>query len=146
MRQIKVLGIGSPFGDDRAGWEVVLRLQRHCLRNDVAFEILDRPGLGLLEHFQGVDVLYLIDAVQPLHSPGMIHVLAVDEVLAQQAQFSTHGFGVAEALQLAKAMNGLPAEIHIYGIEMASTDALTALSAPVAAAVERLAAELVQAV
>lgn len=144
MTQIKVLGIGSPFGDDRAGWEVVLKLQQHSFLRDVAFEVLDRPGLGLLEQLQGVDVLYIVDAVQPKQFPGMIHVLTVEDVLAHQALFSTHDFGVAEALQLANAMNGLPARVCIYGIEMASTDANTILSAPVAAAVERLAAQLAQ--
>lgn len=41
-KPVQIIGIGSPFGDDRAGWEVIRRLeQRAATRAESA---ADRPG------------------------------------------------------------------------------------------------------
>lgn len=39
--------------------------------------------------------------------------------------FSSHGYGVAEALRLAEAINGLPKKVVIHGIEIGEEEILT---------------------
>ena len=55
---------------------------------------------------------------------------------------STHLLGVAEAVELARALGRLPARTVVYGIEGASFDTGAALSPEAAAAVEVVAAAI----
>jgi hydrogenase maturation protease len=56
---------------------------------------------------------------------------------------SSHGLGVAEAIELARALGRLPQRVTVYGIGAASFDVGAPPSGEVAAAAERLADELV---
>lgn len=54
MSVIKVLGIGSPFGDDQAGWKVAEALKQQLsvcpsISAYVHIESIDRPGIRLIE-------------------------------------------------------------------------------------------------
>ena len=55
---------------------------------------------------------------------------------------STHLLGLADAVELARALGRLPATTVVYGIEGAAFDTGTGLSQPVAAAAERVAAAI----
>ena len=55
---------------------------------------------------------------------------------------STHAFGVAEAIELARALGRLPPILDVYAIEGSDFSAGAGLSPPVAAAVEWLALAL----
>lgn len=50
MKGIRILGVGSPMGDDQAGWLLVDALSRSSLRSQpgVKIEKLDRPGVSLI--------------------------------------------------------------------------------------------------
>jgi hydrogenase maturation protease len=50
---------------------------------------------------------------------------------------STHAFGLADAIELARVLNRLPRKLAIYGIEAAQFDAGTQPSIQVLAGVER---------
>ena len=68
MKRIKIIGIGSPFGPDQLGWDVVTQLQ-HTLAektNDYQLNFIqcDRPGLRLLEFMQDTDMTILVDAIE----------------------------------------------------------------------------------
>jgi hydrogenase maturation protease len=60
---------------------------------------------------------------------------------------STHGFGLGEAIELARALGSLPPHCVVYAIEGATFEAGAPLSPPVAAAVgdvaRRLLAEII---
>ena len=66
---IRVIGLGSPFGDDRVGWRVI-RLLNGRLPGPVDLVALDRPGSTLINWMQGVEHLVLIDAVRSGAPPG----------------------------------------------------------------------------
>ncbi len=61
----------------------------------------------------------LVDTVVTGSSPGTIHVWdAIAQPLAREPfRCSTHALGVAEAIEMVRALGRLPARVTIYGIE-----------------------------
>lgn len=114
-----ILGAGNPFRrDDGAGRAVVRRLAG---RLPEGVEILELSGEAseLLRAFEGRDTVIVVDAVQTGAPPGTIRVLNAGEtplpadLLAQ----STHGFGVGQAIELARRLGRLPRRICVVAIE-----------------------------
>ena len=120
---VTVIGIGSPFGDDRLGW-----LAAEALRTSpviaaagvgaVSIVVRDRPGFMLLSDWQDTDKVVLIDAVCGGAVPGSLRVLSADEIVSGDTTLSTHGFGVAAAVELARVLGHLPAQWVLYGLEI----------------------------
>jgi hydrogenase maturation protease len=132
-----LIGVGNPFrGDDGVGGVVIRRLRG---QNLPGFTILEETGDGaeLLEAWQGASAVILVDAVQSGVAPGTIHRLdAVAEKLPKWfSHCSTHAFGVAEAIELARTLGELPPSLIVYGIEGLDFSAGTSLSPEVAASV-----------
>ena len=112
----KIIGIGSPFGADQLGWRAIDLLKTVPVRGWKLVS-LDRPGSDLIRHFQGVNDLVLIDAVQSGRTPGAPRMLRSVDLAASECRTSTHGFGVAEVLSLAGQLGFLPERWHLIGIE-----------------------------
>jgi hydrogenase maturation protease len=128
------IGVGNPFrGDDGAGIAVVRRLRQE-IPSEV--RVLEETGDGaeLLEAWKGADCVILVDAVQSGAPPATIHRLdaRVEKLPVWFSHSSTHLFGVAEAIELARVMGDLPAQLIVYGIEGLDFSAGTALSPEVA--------------
>lgn len=146
MSRIAIIGLGSPFGDDRAGWEVVQALtngqwSRNVTRNRIRVECLDRPGPRLLERFREADCVILIDAMRSGAPAGTVRQLGPDEIAAASATHSSHGFGLAQTIALARALGSLPPELVLFGIEADSFGG-TGLSPRVEAAIPSLVARI----
>jgi hydrogenase maturation protease len=129
-----LISAGNPFrGDDGVGIAVVRRL-----RAEVPFgmKVLEESGDGaeLLEAWKGADRVILVDAVQSGAPPGTIHRLDArsEKLPVWFSRSSTHAFGVAEAIELARAMEELPAQLVVYAIEGLDFSAGTELSPEVA--------------
>ena len=137
LRRTTILGVGSPYGDDRAGWLVIERLDAAGAQPGVTTLALDRPGAALLEHLRDVDRAIVIDALRSGAAPGTIQRLDTADLYAQ-AQLSTHEIGVAQALALGARLGRLPSEVIVFGIEADPE----ATGAGVSAAVQRAAATL----
>jgi hydrogenase maturation protease len=94
--------------------------------------ILEATGEGtaLLESWKGAESVILIDAVSSGAYPGTIHRLDAwaQPLPAGFLHTSTHAFGVAQAVELARALNQLPRSLVIYGIEGKSFDPDAGLS------------------
>jgi hydrogenase maturation protease len=58
----RIIGIGSPFGADQAGWRAIDLLSEAGLP-DCELLKLDRPGSELLRYFEDAQYVVLIDAV-----------------------------------------------------------------------------------
>ncbi len=118
---IRIIGIGSPFGDDAAGLEVA-RILAQAPPPNCEVIVADRPGANLLELLRGTDSAILIDAVRSEASPGTLHELSFDELGRCEANFvSSHDLGVAAAVQLARKLGCAPAQGRMLGIEIART-------------------------
>jgi hydrogenase maturation protease len=144
-----LIGVGNPDrGDDGAGRVVARRLRG---RNGCAFEVCECAGeaIALMEAWTGFDDVVLVDACRGAGAPGSIHRLTPAELLQRprgepRRYESTHGFGVAEAIGLARALGRLPSDLVIYAIEAGHSEAGTGLSEDVDRAVRELVALLVQ--
>lgn len=141
MKPVRILGIGSPAGDDQAGWLTIdaLRALGVSERPDIVLDTLDRPGAGLVALLDGAEHVLLIDALCSGGTPGDIRHFNANDWPAPGADLSSHGFGVLAALALAQALGSLPQRVEVYGIEIASAQAGAPISATVRAAAQTLA-------
>lgn len=140
---IKVLGIGSPFAEDQAGWFVAKALTLQWLQEGQILDFLhiecsDRPGLRLIELMQGSTQVFLVDAVYSGQKVGTIHRLQADDIQVANPLFSTHHMGIVEALQLGKALDCLPEEVIFYGIEINSIEVDAEISDSVRRAIDQV--------
>jgi hydrogenase maturation protease len=135
-----VVGIGNPDrGDDGAGRLVARRLAGRLPPN---VQVTEQGGdvLALLEMWSGFDTVVLIDAAATLANPGRVHRLepASRPLPRELALGSTHAFGIAEAVELARSLGMLPARLVVYAVEGESFQIGASLSPSVAAAVEEV--------
>lgn len=143
MNWVRILGIGSPAGDDQAGWLVVdALLAAGAAGEGVGIDKLDRPGAGLIPLLEGVSWVILVDAMQNGGPPGSIRHFDRDSWPGYGGGLSSHGFGVLDALALARELGSLPPRLDLYGIEIGSAGPGEAAGTAVQAAARQLARHL----
>jgi hydrogenase maturation protease len=143
-----VIGIGNADrGDDAAGLAVARRVRAATAPREVTVAELIGDQLGLLDAWDGVKEVYVVDAVCSGGAPGTVY--RFDGAQPLDARFrhrGTHTLSIADVIELARALGRLPARLTGYGIEGAAFEIGAGLSPEVAAAVEavtgRLLAEL----
>jgi len=125
--KIRVIGIGSPFGEDQLGWKVIEKLQKKYSediqkQNRLLFLSLDRPGPALLEYMKDAERIILVDALKNSEQAGQVQRLSLDDMEQfNPTTLSSHGIGIAETLKLAKALEphqGQQQEIILIGIAL----------------------------
>lgn len=117
--KLTLIGVGNRFrGDDAVGLEIVRQLKKKYL-SDVQFIELSGEGASLIEVLQERDAVFIFDAVHSGAQPGTIfHFDATKERIPNHFfNYSTHAFGVAEAIEMARTLNRLPRRLILYGIE-----------------------------
>lgn len=141
-----LVGIGSPFGDDRVGWEIARRVEElasgELATGELAVRCARAPA-ELLNWLEGVDRMEICDAVAS-GAAGSLHCWSWPSPEIELAPFrGSHDLGLPAVLALAAALGRLPREVRIWGIGIEPPPAATdALSPPVAAvipaAIERI--------
>ena len=119
-----ILGIGNPLmGDDGAGIRIADELTQYPLPDHVIVEEAGLPGLGLPAWLEGWSSVILIDAVDMGLAPGAFRRFHPAEVrlFAQDGVLSLHQPDLANGLALSEALDILPEEVIIYGIQPAHT-------------------------
>jgi hydrogenase maturation protease len=142
--RLTLIALGNPWrGDDAAGLEVARRL-RGRLPDGVCLLEHEGEPLGLVEAWSGAPAVIVLDAVSSGAPPGTIHRLDArrERLPAELFRGSTHAFGLAEAIELARVLDRLPERLLVYGVEGASFTAGAGLSPEVERAVAALAEEL----
>ena len=139
-----VIGVGNRArGDDAAGLEVVRRLRAQAA---AAADVLESDGdaAELMDAWAGYARAIVVDAARGGGAPGTIHRFqaAHTPLPATLLATSTHDFGVACAVELARALGRLPAELVVYAVEGEDYGPGHGLSAAVEAAVAALAARI----
>ncbi len=137
-----VIALGNPLrADDGAGPAVLRRLAG---RAPDGVRLLESGGdpAELLAAWDGLERVVIVDAVRTGAPPGTLHRFdaSTRPLPARTAGASTHGLGLAEALELARALGRLPRRVLVVGIEAADERAGGALSPQVAASIEPAAA------
>ncbi len=130
--------------DDGAGPALAERLRQQGAAT--LAEIREHWGEGteLMQEWEQAGCVILVDAAGSGAIPGTIHHF---EVLRQSVPkdfcyYSTHRFGVAEAIELARTLGRLPPEMHLYAVEGADFGNGEGLSPEVAGAVAQLSIEI----
>jgi hydrogenase maturation protease len=137
-----VIAVGNPLRrDDGAGAAVL-----ECLRARVPTGV-ELVGAGgepseLMDAWDGAAQAVVVDAVRTGAEPGSLHRFdaSAQPLPARTGSASTHGLGLAEALELGRALGRLPQRVVVVGIEAGDEGQGAGLSEPVAAAVEGAAA------
>jgi hydrogenase maturation protease len=117
---VTIIGLGSPWGDDRVGWCVADALSERLGPARARILKLDRPGTGLLDRIAGRHRVLLVDAAVTGAAPGSLHVLPLTELASGSSTASSHGFGLADALRLGRNLGMLPPELDIYIVSIDS--------------------------
>lgn len=112
---LRVIGIGSNHGADQVGWIACELLQKKIQAYPVDWKFCRTPA-QLPELMQNCDAVVLVDAVLSDKPAGQVLSLKKDDLLALSLPCSSHGIGVAQALQLTEALKQLPACCEILGI------------------------------
>jgi hydrogenase maturation protease len=135
-----VIGVGNAYArDDGAGLAAARRLCERAGAPAVLRE-LTGEGTALIEAWDGADTVVLVDAVSSGAPPGTLLYLDAhaEAVPAGWFRYSTHAFGAAEAIELARVLGRLPRRLIVVGIEGARFDAGVGLSCAVARAVDEV--------
>ena len=133
---MRVIGFGNRFRcDDGVGPHVAAALRADGLD---AREIAG-DGLALANAVRGCDTVVVVDAMRSGARPGTVEVLDVQALDRARDRFptSSHVFGAAAGLEIARRLGWLGRSLHLVGIEGQSYDHGTGLSPAVAAAVPR---------
>jgi hydrogenase maturation protease len=144
MTRTVVIGIGNRLrGDDAAGVVVAEQLR---LRVPERVEVVacDEEPSRLMEAWDGAESVLLVDAVSSGAPPGTIHRFDAGEVAVPARAFrsSTHAIGIADTIELARALGRLPGRVRVYGIEAGGFET----GSPLTPAVESAVAVLVKGV
>jgi hydrogenase maturation protease len=139
-----VIGIGNANRRDDAVGLIVARALREEAPGIAQVLEANGEGTALMESWKQARAVFLIDAVQSGAPPGTIHRFdaRAQAIAPNFFRYSTHAFGIAEAIELGRALNQLPLQLVVYGIEGANFGAGEGLTPMVT----RAAKQVVQAV
>jgi hydrogenase maturation protease len=132
---VLILGCGNADrSDDAAGLLVVRRLR------ELGVDAYEHSGetLALIETWSGSRDVVVVDAVLSGAPPGTITVWDARNAPLPPDQFrcSTHAVGLAEAIELARVLDRLPAKLTLYGIEVVNFERGGAVSPRIADAID----------
>src|SRR3989339_468138 len=137
---ILVIGVGNAYrGDDAVGLIVAQHLKKQILDHvNILEESTD--GSVLMELWKNYDAVIIIDAVCSGAKPGTLHRFNAytQPIPSKYFHYSTHAFGVAEAVELAGVLRKLPQILIVYGIEGKCFEAGVRLSEEVEKAVQEV--------
>jgi len=131
-----VIGVGNRARrDDGAGLEVARLLDGVEHEGD---------ALALLELWEGAEDVVLVDAARSGGAPGVVRCFdaIAAPVPTAAVRSSTHALGIADAVELARALGRLPARLRVVAIDGEDFALGQGLTSDVAAAVEAVAATL----
>jgi hydrogenase maturation protease len=132
-----VIGCGNEHRrDDACGLEVARALEP-LVRGRARVVECDQGATGLLDLWDGEELVVVVDAVRSGRPAGTVHRMEVGEepLAASLPATSTHGLSLGEAIDLGRSLGRLPGRLVIYGIEAGDVGMGVGLTAAVASAV-----------
>ena len=137
---VLVIGVGNEYrGDDGIGVCLAREVQ---VSNRTRVQVHEVSGelTQLMEWLASHRTVFLFDALEPAGAPGTIQRVEAHRQVVSDTFFhaSTHSFGVAEAIELARALNQLPAVLIVYGVEGRSFDVGAPLSPEIEQAIPQV--------
>ena len=145
-----IIGVGNKMrSDDGVGvWVAEEVARRTDSYPSIRILIASGEGAALIDAMQDEPQVVLIDATRGDRDPGTISYIDAQHERLPSGLFnySSHAFGVAEAIEMARILGELPAQLRIYGVEGESFAAGEGLSAEVQHAAELIVAEILDTV
>ena len=134
-----IVGIGNPDrGDDSIGLLVARRIRQSC--SPLTVIEYGGDGASLIEYWKHQDTVIVIDALHGGGEPGRIvrFEACAAPIPVELFRSSTHAFGLAEGIELARALNQIPSRLTVYGIVGKHFDLGATASPEVEAAAQRV--------
>ncbi len=144
-RRAVLVGVGNEFGTDDALGVLVAREIRRRFPKGVKVVEANGEGASLMDAWRGADEVIIVDAMAG-PEPGEIHRIdaSVSSVPKNLSLFSSHSFGVADAIEMARELHQLPTVTIVYGIEGEAFDPGVGLSDSVLKSLPKLLAMIEQ--
>jgi hydrogenase maturation protease len=149
-----VVGVGNrDRGDDAVGPHVCDRLRALDGGPEFRSSVCEGSVVDLLLHWDDDDRVVIVDAIAPGDEPGRIVALDITHDVTQDATqvmaqapsaVSTHEVDVSVAIELARALGRMPAQLLLIGVEAEQLAWGAPLSARVAAAADEVVGLLVE--
>ena len=152
MPVVSLIAIGSPYRcDDGVGAAVLAAVgSRLGPEPRVRLVELDGEPVRIMQAWEGSSTVWIVDATSSDRPSGFIHEADARRLGEGDSAWSGvaggHALGLREAIEFAAALDRLPAEIRILGIEGETFDHGEGLTPTVAAAVPVAAARLLSAI
>ncbi|PWB74183.1 hypothetical protein C3F09_04315 [candidate division GN15 bacterium] len=142
-----IVGVGTEYGDDAFGLLVARHLARRTYEN---ITIITHPGEGasLMETWQGYERVVIVDCAASGASIASRYTFnaSIERIPTKMLRYSTHAFGVAEAIETARALGRLPERLVVIAVEGQSFNAGESVDERLASLVAPIAAEALAAV
>ena len=116
---VLVIGVGNDFrGDDALGAHVARELQSLNMEGVSVLE-MDGEGSTLIDAWQGHDRVILVDAFCSGVTAGLLREfdVSIAEIPEHSCHSSSHAFGLAEAIGVARRIGMLPKRMFVFGLE-----------------------------
>jgi hydrogenase maturation protease len=132
-REVLLIGVGNEYrSDDGLGVYAVREIKRRNIPGVVAIE-QNGEGVALMEAWRGFDRVIVVDALNAGALSG--EVCRIDartgQIPRNLVHYSSHAFGVVEAIELSRLLDCLPETLLLYGIEGRRFDVGPGLTDPV---------------
>lgn len=135
-----VIGVGTPFRHDDGAGPAVVDALRDRTPPGVTLAVTDGEPARLIELWAGADLAVVVDAVRAdPPRPGRVHEFHDAVADDGHGHVTGHGLGLGAAVELARALDRMPAHLHVYAIEGTDFSLGLGLTPPVAASVRRVA-------
>jgi len=137
------LGVGNDQrGDDAVGPYLAARFAAHEGLLALGVDVISHGGEGasLMSLWEGVDLVVVVDAMMSHRKHGFVQRFDVvkDKLGGGVFRYSSHLFGLAEAVEMARQLHKLPKAMIVYGVEGLAFEFGAPLSKPVAAAAKKV--------
>jgi hydrogenase maturation protease len=141
-----VIGLGNSWAGDDAAGVLVARALQGSLPEGVALIEHEGEPTSLIDAWAGKRIAIVVDAIAGEGPPGTIRCFdaTTSELPSSFAGRSTHAFTVAQAIELARSLDRMPARLLVVGIEGANFEAGAAVGHEIAAAIEPAARQVLE--
>jgi hydrogenase maturation protease len=132
--------VGNAYRRDDAAGLIAARRLSEAARGMVMLRESSGEGTAVMEMWEGAGAVIVIDAVSSGGRPGTVYRLDAHAHPLPESLFrsSTHALTVADAIELARALNRLPARLVVFGVEGKQFSAGVGLSPEVIRAVDEI--------
>jgi hydrogenase maturation protease len=132
-----VVCVGNEFRSDDGVGVIIAKQLKELDTSEITVIEESGEGASLIEAWKELDLAIVVDASNSGAKPGTVFRFDAHQqkIPAAFFHYSTHAFSVAEAVELARSLEKLPAGLIVYAIEGKNFEAGTAISPEVEGAV-----------